>query len=249
MYLIMVKLVKQRMFKNCYNRVKKYLNSYSSFGTIFFFLLILAVPVLTYKIKTDFLSILLFSYQYMIVNLLVLFLYITNIWNYLQKNFSIAYQAHRYGSVTGVVKNVLGDVLLLILVLDLVFFILSISSVIMFNSGYIMSMYETYNIPNLYYLIYYFIIRFIFILIIAILTFLAYYTNNKELRFFIMSLVIFNLLDLGNNIPITMNSILSGNQFSSFGMEILSTIIMIGVYIVLILILKKIIINKKRDIG
>lgn len=245
----MVKLVKQRMFKNCYNRVKKYLNSYSSFGTIFFFLLILAVPVLTYKIKTDFLSILLFSYQYMIVNLLVLFLYITNIWNYLQKNFSIVYQAHRYGSVKRVVKNVLGDVLLLILVLDLVFFILSISSVIMFNSGYIMSMYETYNIPNLYYLIYYFIIRFIFILIIAILTFLAYYTNNKELRFFIMSLVIFNLLDLGNNIPITMNSILSGNQFSSFGMEILSTIIMIGVYIVLILILKKIIINKKRDIG
>lgn len=249
MCLIMVKLVKQKMFKDCYNRVKKYLNSYSSFGTIFLFLLILAIPVITLKSKTDFLSILLFSYQYKIVNVLVFILYISNIWNYLQKSFSIVYQAHRYGSRKRVVRNCLGDVILLTIVLDLVFFILSIASVIMFNSGYIMNTYDCYGIPNLYYLIYYLIIRFIFILIIAVLTFLAYYTNNKKLKLLLKLLVVFNIIDLSGNLPITMTSILSGNQFSSFSVEVLSTIAIICVHIILILIMKKIIINKKRDIG
>lgn len=119
----------------------------------------------------------------------------------------------------------------------------------MFNSGYVMSIYEVYNIPNLYYLIYYFIIRFIFILIITIITFLAYYTRNKIIRFLLMILIAFHLLDFSGNLPITMLSILTGYHFSSFIVEVLSTIAIICVHIILILIMKKIIINKKRDIG
>lgn len=64
-----------------------------------------------------------------------------------------------------------------------------------------------------------------------------------------MLLVVFNIIDLGGNLPITMTSILSGNQFSSFSVELISTLTMICFYVILILVLKKIIINKKRDIG
>lgn len=111
-----------------------------------------------------------------------------------------------------------------------------------------MSLYKYYEISNLIYLIYTFFVRIIFISIISIITYYLYHTDNKILKVILSLIIGFNLLDI-YVLPITMNTILSGYQFKSFSMEIISTLIMISVYIIFLLIIKKLIINKKRDIG
>ena len=54
---------------------------------------------------------------------------------------------------------------------------------------------------------------------------------------------------IDNILPITISSILVGHQYKTFWSEIMSTLTMILCYIIALIIIKKITINKKRDIG
>lgn len=237
------------MFKNIYNRCKNYLNSYATIGTVVLLLFFLILPTITYKIEHGFFYEIIFAYQYGLINTLTILLYVYNFWNYLHKNISITYQAHRYGDTKKVIKNNICDLIFIGLVLQVVFLILNISFAVLLNDGYYMSVYKYYNMANLYYLMYNFIIRIIFISIISVIVYFIYYTKNKIIKFILTIIVTINLIDLSAYLPITMNSILSGYEFSSFGMEVIVTLIMISIYIVSLILIKKNITNKKRDIG
>lgn len=237
------------MFKNIYNRCKNYLNSYTTIGTVLILLFFLLLPTFTYKESSGFFYNIIFSYQYNLISALAILYYVYNIWSYLHKNINIVYQAHRYGSSKEVIKNNICDAIFIGIVLDIVFLILNISVAIVLNDGYYMSLYKYYEITNLLYLIYIIIIRFIFISIISILVCFIYYADSKIIKFLLVSIIAFNLLNLSDMLPISMNTILSGYQFKTFSMEIISTLFMICCYIIGLVIIKKIIINKKRDIG
>lgn len=128
------------------------------------------------------------------------------------------------------------------------FLILNISVAIVLNDGYYMSLYKYYEINNLLYLMYIIIVRFIFIGIISTLVYYIYYTDSNMVKFLLIFIIAFNLLNLGDILPISMNTILSGYQFKTFSMEIISTFIMICCYIIGLIVIKKLFINKKRDI-
>lgn len=237
------------MFKNIYNRCKTYLNSYTTIGTVLILLFFLLLPTFTYKASNGFFYNIIFAYQYNLISALSILYYIYNIWNYLHKNVNIVYQAHRYGSSREVIKNNICDAIFIGIVLDIVFLILNIAVAIVLNDGYYMSLYKCYEITNLLYLIYIIIVRFIFIGIISTLVYFIYYADSKMVKVLLSSIIAFNLINLGDMLPISMNTILSGYQFKTFGMEIISTLIMMCCYIMGLIIIKKLIINKKRDIG
>lgn len=237
------------MFKNVYNRCKNYLNSYTAIGTVLILLFFLLLPTFSYKEANGFFYNIIFAYQYNLITALAIIYYVYNIWNYLHKNINIIYQAHRYGSSKEVIKNNICDAIFIGIVLDIVFLILNISVAIVFNDGYYISLYKYYEINNIMYLLYITIIRFIFIGIISTLVYFIYRVDNKIVKFLLGSIIVFNLINLDNILPITMNTILSGYQFKSFSIEIISTLIMISCYIIGLVIIKKIFIKKKRDIG
>lgn len=237
------------MFKNIYNRCKTYLNSYTTIGTVLILLFFLMLPTITYKDQHGFFFTIVFAYQYNLISALSILYYIYNIWNYLHKNINIVYQTHRYGSSKEVIKNNICDLIFIGMILQLVFLILNISFAVLLNDGYYMSIYKYYELANIFYLIYNLITRFIFISIISVFVYFIYYTNNKIVKFILTIIIAFNLIDFSGLLPITMNSILSGYKFNSFGTEVISTSIMISIYMLVLIILKKNIINKKRDIG
>lgn len=237
------------MYKNIYNRCKNYLNSYTTIGTVLVLLFFLLLPTFTYKESNNFFYNIIFAYQYNLVNVLAILYYVYNIWNYFHKNTNIVYQVHRYGSAKEVIKNNVCDAMFIGILLDIVFLILNISVAVLLNDGYYMSLYKCYEITNLVYYIYIIIVRFIFISIISILLYFIYYEDNKIVKFLLVFIIVFNLIDFGDMLPISMNTILSGYQFKTFSMEIISTIIMIFCYIIGLVILIKTTINKKRDIG
>lgn len=237
------------MFKNIYNRCKTYLNSYTTIGTVLILLFFLMLPTITYKDQHGFFFTIVFAYQYNLISALAILYYIYNILNYLHKNVNIVYQAHRYGSSKEVIKNNICDSIFIGIVLDIVFLILNISVAVVLNDGYYISLYKYYEITNLLYLIYIIIVRFIFIGIISTFVYFIYYADSKIVKFLLFSIIAFNLFNLGDMLPISMNTILSGYQFKTFSREIISTIIMICCYIIGLVIIKKLIINKKRDIG
>ncbi len=237
------------MFREVYNRCKTYLNSYVTIGTIILLLLFLLLPTFTYKESYSFFSILRTAYQYSLVNVLTLMLYIYNIWNYLHKNISITYQAHRYGSAEKIIKNNIYDIIFIGIILELVFMILNVSIAILYNDGYYMSIYKYYDITNIAYLIYVFITRVLFVSIISVLVYFIYYIDNKKIKICLAIIISFNLLNFNSMLPLSMNTILVGYKFNSFFSEILTTSIMICFYFIAILLIKIKFINKKRDIG
>lgn len=237
------------MFKEVYNRCKSYLNSYVTLGTMLILLFFLILPTFTYKEASGFFFIIRYACQYSLVNVLVILLYVYNIWNYLHKNINIVYQVHRYGSVKRVIKNNIYDVVFIGIVLELVFTILNISISIFSNDGYYLSLYKFYEITNLSYLIYIFIIRLLFVSILSVIVYFIYYTNKSWLKLLLSFVIIFNLLNINVFFPITMNSILSGYEYNSFFTEIISTLVFICVYIICLILIQKRFINKKRDIG
>lgn len=237
------------MFKNVYNRCKTYLNSYVTLGSVIIILFILLLPTFNYKEASGFFFLLRYNYQYSLVNALIIMLYIYNIWNYLHKNINIVYQVHRYTSLKKVIKNNISDIIFIGIVLEITFMILNISIAVLSNDGYYLSEYTFYDITNLSYLIYLFAIRITFISIISIMIYYIYYTNNKTLKLILSFIIGFNLLNFNNILPITMNTILSGYEFNSFTSEIISTLIMICIYIIGLVLIRINFINKKRDIG
>lgn len=249
MYLIMVQSKKSKMFKNVYNRCKNYLNSYTTIGKVLILLFFLILPTFTYKPSNGFFYNMIFAYQYNLTNILSILYYIYNIWNYLHKNVNIRYQAHRYGSSKKIINNNICDVIFIGIVWDIVFLILNISVAIFLNDGYYISFYKYYEITNILYLLYIIIIRFIFIGIISTIVYYIYYTNNQTVKLFLFSVIVFNFFKIDNILPITISSILAGYQYKTFWSEIMSTLTMILCYIIALIIIKKITINKKRDIG
>jgi hypothetical protein len=237
------------MFKNIYNRCKAYLNSYVSFGIIFTLLFLLFLPAYIYKPCYGFYYLVRFAYQYNIINTMVILIEIFNIWRYLHKFINITYQAHRYGSLKKLITNNICDLLFISFILELVYFILNISMAIFINDGYYLSTYKYYGISDLVYLIYNVIVRLSFVSIISIITYYIYYTDNNFIKGILLVILLYNTVDIDSKIPFTMNSILCGSEFSSFIVEIGYVIFFIFIYVIFLLILKKVILNKKRGLG
>jgi hypothetical protein len=120
---------------------------------------------------------------------------------------------------------------------------------IFINDGYYLSTYKYYGISDLVYLIYNVIVRLSFVSIISIITYYIYYTDNNFIKGILLVILLYNTVDIDSKIPFTMNSILCGSEFSSFIVEIGYVIFFIFIYVIFLLILKKVILNKKRDLG